>query len=127
MKNLRLVMLLTLLATACPVAMAEEPVDVSMIQLIANPRDYQDKLVRIIGFVRLEFEGDAIYLHKEDYQHSVHKNGLWLDVNDVVTKRRGVLNSKYALVEGMFDAKDTGHMGLFSGKILKVRRFQWWK
>jgi hypothetical protein len=124
MKNLRLVMVLTLLAIAYPVVLAQELVDVSMVQLIANPREYDGKLVRIIGFVRLEFEGDAVYLHKEDYQHWILKNGLWLDVNDVVNERRGVLNSKYALIEGVFDAKDTGHMGLFSGKIHKIRRFQ---
>jgi hypothetical protein len=128
MKKLKLLMLLTLLATVCPSVLAEEPLlDVSMIQLIANPKEYQGKLVRIVGFVRLEFEGNAIYLHKEDYEHSIDKNGLWLDVNDVVKEKRGVFNSKYALVEGVFDAKDTGHMGLFCGKIHKVRRFQWLK
>jgi hypothetical protein len=32
---------------------AAEPVGVSLIQLIANPKEYDGKVVRVIGFVRL--------------------------------------------------------------------------
>jgi len=41
------------------------------VPLIANPKDYHGKIVRVIGFVRLEFEGNAIYLHQGDYKHSL--------------------------------------------------------
>lgn len=42
-----------------------EPRDVSLVQLIANPGDFHGGLVRVIGFCRLEFEGNALYLHRE--------------------------------------------------------------
>src|SRR5947209_18694060 len=54
--------------------------EVSLIQLIANPQAYDGKTVRIIGFLHLEFEGNVIYLHNEDFRYGIEKNGLWIDV-----------------------------------------------
>jgi hypothetical protein len=56
-----------------------EPLDVSMIQLIARPDDFDGEYVRVIGFYRHEFEGNALYLHREDYEQGLTKNGLWMD------------------------------------------------
>jgi hypothetical protein len=44
-----------------------------MIQLIANPQAWDGKHVRVIGFLRLEFEGDALYLHREDLRTGNHE------------------------------------------------------
>jgi hypothetical protein len=49
---------------------------VSLVQLIANPSVYQGKLVRVIGFCQLEFEGDALFLHREDFEQGLTKNAL---------------------------------------------------
>src|SRR5258708_13623082 len=57
----------------------EEPEGVSLLQLIATPRAYHEKVVRVIGFAFLEFEGHGLYLHKEDFEHSLLKNSVWLD------------------------------------------------
>ena len=103
---------------------AAEPIGVSLIQLIANPKDYDGKVVRVIGFVKLEFEGNAIYLHQDDYKHNITKNGLWVDVTDDVRKKQKDYDQKYVLVVGTFNAKETGHMGLWSGSIQKLSRFQ---
>jgi hypothetical protein len=103
---------------------AAEPLSVSLIQLIANPEDYDGKVVRVIGFVKLEFEGNAIYLHQDDYKHSITRNGLWLDVTDDVRKKQKDYDQKYVLLEGTFSAKERGHMGLWSGSIQKLLRFQ---
>src|SRR5882672_7970441 len=105
---------------------AAEPLDVSLVQLIANPKDYDGKLVRVIGFVKLEFEGNAIYLHQDDYRHNITKNGLWIDVTDEIRKKQKDYDQKYVLLEGTFNAKETGHMGLWSGSIQKISRFQVW-
>jgi hypothetical protein len=45
----------------------------SIIELIANPLKYNNQRVRIIGFLNLEFEGNAIYLHREDFEHSIQR------------------------------------------------------
>lgn len=106
---------------------AAELLDVSLVQLIVNSKDYDGKRVRVIGFVSLEFEGTAIYLHQDDYKHCVCKNGLWLTVSDDIRKKKADFDEKYVLVEGTFNAKNTGHMGLFSGSIQKISRFDAWR
>lgn len=77
---------------------AKEPLDVSMIQLIARPSDFDGEYVRVIGFYRHEFEGNALYLHREDYERGLPKNGLWMD-------GKPEHNMTYVLVEGRFNAK----------------------
>ncbi len=118
---------LFLLALAlCSGATAGQTVDVSMVSLIANPKDFDGKKVRLIGYVRLEFEGDSIYLHRDDARQRNFKNGLWLDV-EVPQKRRPTINNRYALVEGVFSMEERGHMGLWSGTIKNVTRLEPWR
>jgi hypothetical protein len=101
--------------------------DVSIIQLISNPEKFDGKYVRLIGFVRVAFEGDAIYLHEDDYKYGLTKNGLWLNLTkDIYEKEGQKFDRKYVLVEGTFSAKNRGHMGLFSGGIDNIKRFEVW-
>ena len=58
---------------------ATEINNVSIVNLIATPEKYDGKLVRIFGFVKLEFEGTGIYLTEADLKNYLGKNGLWLD------------------------------------------------
>lgn len=67
-----------------------EPESISIIQLIANGEKYENKLVRIIGFVRFEFEGNAVYLTQEDYEHDLTSNGLWISLSEDFSKSQKV-------------------------------------
>ena len=96
--------LLSLICWFAQPLVAAEPLDVSLVRLIANPKDYDGKVVRVIGFMRLEFEVDGIYLHQDDYKHSIYKNGLWIDAGEDMHKRKAELDQKYVLVEGTFNA-----------------------
>jgi len=100
--------------------------DASIIQLVANPERYHGKFVRVIGFVHLEFEGNAIYLHREDFENGLDKNSLWLSVADEIRKESAKYNDKYVLVEGTFNSQNRGHMGINSGAIENIRRLQVW-
>ena len=57
---------------------------VSLIRLLAQPESHEGKLVEVTGFVNLEFEGNAIWLHKEDFSNQNHANSIWLDVSKCV-------------------------------------------
>src|SRR6266404_9792094 len=94
---------------------AQEPTDVTLIQLIANPDKFDGRLIRVIGFLRLEFEGNVLYLHREDYENAILGNGIWVDVTPALTMN-------YVLPEGVFSSGDRGHMGMWSGTIKQVRR-----
>jgi hypothetical protein len=99
----------------------------SVIQLIANPAAYDGKKVRLIGFLRLEFEGNGLYLHKEDFDHGITENALWVDApRDMTKEQRDAVNTQYVICEGTFKAKGHGHMGMFSGELANVTRIQVW-
>ena len=107
-----------------------EPESISIIQLIANGEKYENKLVRIIGFVRFEFEGNAVYLTQEDYEHDLTSNGLWISLSEDFSKSQKDIkqfDKKYCLVEGVFTMKNKGHMGLWSGAVEDIRRLQIWR
>jgi hypothetical protein len=110
-----------------PRGVDQRAVRVSLIQLIANPQAYDGKKVRLIGFLRLEFEGNAIYLHKEDYEHGISENGLWIDVpHDMTKDQRELVNTQYAICEAVFRASGHGHMDMFSGELTNVTRLEAW-
>jgi hypothetical protein len=104
---------------------------VSLMQLIVNPEEYHGKPVRVIGVSCIEFEGDAIWFAKEHYEHFVYMNALWIEPDyDALGATRQQLeqfNGKYVLIEGVFNKDNHGHMGMYSGAIEKVTRFQLWE
>lgn len=105
---------------------AQDELDVSMIKLLANPEKYQGRKVRIIGFVRLEFEGNAVYFHQDDFKHGISKNALWINTNKEIETARQKYDQKYVLIQGTFNAQFHGHMGLFGGAIYQIERFEVW-
>jgi hypothetical protein len=118
-----------LLACSLSQAVEQSQIEsVSLIRLIASPDQYEGKLVRVIGFVRLEFEGNAIYLHREDFEKQLTENGLWLNAGKCLGRGGKDLTEGYAIVEGRFTGKRHGHMGLWSGELDDVQRCeQWWR
>lgn len=101
------------------------PRTVSLIQLIANPERYDGQRVQVVGYVKLEFEGTAIYTHHTDYEYGLTKNGLWLDFDPGARTRLCMdasKNNRYAYVQGIFRASRQGHMGLFSGTLSELSR-----
>ena len=101
--------------------------DVSIVQVISNPPEFDGKRVRFIGFARIEFEGDAIYLHREDYEYGIARDAIWLNVPaDMTKEQKDAVNMHYVICTGVFNAKAHGHMGAFAGEIQNVRRLQLW-
>ncbi len=101
--------------------------DVSIIRLIAAPQDYAKKVVRVVGYLNIGFEGNAIYLHEEDFKRGLTTNGLWIDAKPEMMKELEKLRGQYVVVEGVFDPTDSGHMGLFSAAIADITRADAWK
>lgn len=93
---------------------------VSIVQLIATPEKYDGKVIQVVGFLRLEFEGNAIYLHEDDYRYAIYKNGLMIVSNANIEAKAGKLNLHYVIVEGTFNANNLGNKGLNSGTITNI-------
>jgi hypothetical protein len=112
--------------------------DVSIIQLIANPTEYHGKKIAIKGVGNLGFEDTAVYLCIDNWYHLATKNAIWINMNWEVAddelwyyinnKRISEedaqkYNGKYVRIKGTFDMYDVGHRGLFSGGIYDITRF----
>ena len=103
---------------------SSDPVAVSLLELIATPERFKGRWVRLMGFAVLEFEGNAVYLHEEDYLHSLTRNALWLDDRDIALAQPN--GPGYAIIEGQFDPDVHGHLDLFSGGLVHVQRLSPW-
>lgn len=128
-----LLILLTVFITTSAFSYGEgdhHAIGVSIVQLIAAPDKYDGKVVRVIGVAQVEFEGNVICLSKEDLKNGVTKNCLWHSPNyKQMTVSESILskfNAKYVLMEGTFNPRNTGHMGLTSGALENVTRYQLW-
>ncbi|WP_460694239.1 hypothetical protein [Mucilaginibacter puniceus] len=103
-------------------------IDVSMIQLIANPKKYEGYTVRVHGYLHLEFEGNGLYFHKEDYERSIEKNALWVSVypDEGIGLEAIKCNNHHVLIEGTFSTKQ-GHMSMYSGSLENIKRVEIWE
>jgi len=99
-----------------------ESAHLSVIQLIATPQKYHRQQVRVVGFLHVNFEGNALYLSEGDGKHGITKNALWLEFDEDCYRE---LHNKYVFLEGVFDAQHHGHLKLYSGK-LQVERIILW-
>lgn len=96
---------------------------VSIIDLIANPDRYDGKLVQLSGFVNLEFEEDAVYLHKDDWKYGISKNRINLDLTEQQEYDYKHLHRHYILLIGRFDASWKDDM-MSSGMLTDISRFE---
>lgn len=90
----------------------------SMIDLIANPELFDGQKVMLQGYVHFEFEGNAVYLHKEDFLYGIELNSLWLSLSPSKGANEfSECQDSYALVRGTFSARMRGHNDMASGSL----------
>lgn len=102
--------------------------NVSLVKLIANPEKYNGKRIQVIGYLHLEFEGNAIYLHEEDFKRRISANSFWVEFSSKLTKKRDLnkFNDKYVIIIGTFNVNEKGHMGMFGGTLDDIVRLDLW-
>jgi hypothetical protein len=101
---------------------------VSIINLIATPEKYHGKKIQIIGYLHLEFEGDAIFLNKDDCLHTITTNGLWVNFSEKLSKETNLqdYNDNYVIILGTFNQDSKGHMGLWNATMDNIVRLDFW-
>jgi hypothetical protein len=103
-----------------------KPIDVGMVSLLANPQHYDGKVIRTIGFACLEYEGNALYLHEEDYRYRNYKNALALRIAEGQLKEFKSLSLKHVIVEGTMYANGL-ESSEYAGAIGNITRFENWR
>jgi hypothetical protein len=107
---------------------SSEPIAVGMVSLLASPERYDGQRIRTTGFLCLEFEGNAIYLHEEDYRFRLTRNAVALDLTKEQEVQFKALSLKYVLIEGTVEAsKASVERGIYSGFIGNVTRLEYWR
>lgn len=92
---------------------------ISLVQLIANPEKYDGKRVRVAGYVHFDTNASGIYLHREDEEHHLLKNGLWIQLAEGVSGSD--CQDGYAVVVGTYRARNTAHRA-WGGILTEVTR-----
>ena len=102
--------------------------DVSLIKLIATPEKYQGQVIQVMGYLSLDFEGRAIYLHKEDYNHSLCSNAFSVQFSPDFEKIKNIAayDKKYVVIIGTFNSGPSGHMGTYPGSLTNITRLDFW-
>lgn len=101
-----------------------EEFNASIVQILAHREQYHGKRVRVYGYLRLEPEGTAVYLSKDDADYRISANGFWISFhgNAIPNKTAVQYDRKYVLIEGRFDKDNRGHTSAWQGAIEDVDR-----
>jgi hypothetical protein len=99
---------------------------VSLIQLISTPKAFDGEVVEVVGFLRIEFDGNALYLHKDDFEQRISKNRVWIGLDAKSQDAAAKLNMQYVILVGTFDASNKGHMSMHSGALLHIGQMSAW-
>lgn len=101
---------------------SRDPLYVSILSLISCPEKFNNRAVRIKGYLWIEYEGNAIYCSKTDKVYNITKNAIALRIGSDLIGKANLCKGKYVVIEGVFSADSAGHMGLFSGEIQSLNR-----
>src|SRR5437016_4662724 len=59
---------------------------ISLINLIATPEKYDGKLIQVQGVCAFEFEGEALYLTRDDWKYGSTRNAVWANYDTLGTE-----------------------------------------
>ena len=98
---------------------------VSLIQLIANPGKYDEKQVGVIGFLRLEFEGNRLCFHKDDYSYNISENAVRVGLTKTQIREFADRNMQYVFIVGTFKAGIEGSSNA-NGTLVNITAIKPW-
>ena len=78
---------------------------------------YDGRQVKTVGWLHLEFEGDALYLQREDFDRVTILNSLRFSAPEWFMDRSAEFNDSYCLVQGKFMAYEAGTTAIERGGI----------
>jgi hypothetical protein len=91
------------------------PEEVSLIRLIANPRDYNGHYVRVFGYLHMEFERDAVFVGKVDCEQWLEPNSLSIGIcRKEISEKLRSLSDQYVFLEGKFYLSSLGSSTLWN-------------
>lgn len=108
-------------------AWAAPPRTIAMQELLAHPGNFEGQRVRVVGFLRLEFERNALYLTRDDFDNAVTGHALLLDLSNAQLRAASRLNHGHVVVDGVLRVTDIGHGGKWTAALRPVIRVAMWR
>jgi hypothetical protein len=102
------------------------PLNAGMVALVADPQKYDGKLIQTIGFMCLEYEGDALYLHEDDFRYGIYKNAFVLRLSQAQRNQFKNLSPGYVIIDGTVYANGPERWD-YAGAIGKITRLERWR
>lgn len=124
MKLIISILILVFSIVACTTNENTNLTEINLIEIVKNPEVYDGKSIRIKVFASSGFENCVVY--PSDPAESKVEIKYWIWYRDLA-KECGIgdnaLKSKYgtAIIEGIFDMNDKGHLGLYEGTIKNAK------
>lgn len=92
---------------------------ISIVRVLANPQEFDGKRIAVVGFLGLHKDGNILYLHREDEEMALYKNGLAVEFDYPLTREDiARMNMHYVYLGGVFDTRYQG-TGLGSSGTIK--------
>ena len=95
----------------------------SVIRLIGQPGSNKPQKVQVAGYLVLVFEGEALYLNKEDYLQGLSSNAVRVSLSGEQMKKYKSLSGHYVWVEASF-LKRPNSKELTPGTLFNVREIR---
>ncbi len=103
-----------------------KPIDVGMVTLLADPKRYDGKFIRTHGFLSLEFEGDALFMHEDDHRYGLTKNSFALRLSKSRQEQLKGINLRYVVIEGVMKADGLEQADKWDSAIGAITRLELW-
>jgi hypothetical protein len=102
---------------------AQPALPVSIVKLLAQPASNNAKRVQVSGFLVLDFEGQALYLHREDYQEGLTRNAVRVALLPEQLKQYEDFAGSYVSIGASF-IKRRNSEDIFTGSLFDVKEIR---
>lgn len=93
--------------------------------VMASPDKYSGHIVKVKGFLTLDFEGTALYPSRNDCLNNNFKNGIWLNIK-LIMMRQNYKRCGVAWAVGTYQRPEqhgSGHFGGWTGELISITSF----
>jgi hypothetical protein len=88
--------------------------EVSIVRLLADPRQYDGRAVTVWGVFNSERESSALYLNRESYEYRIDQNAIPITSNHTLTGESSKMNGHYVWLVGIYESDSVAPVG-FNG------------
>jgi hypothetical protein len=93
---------------------------VSIVELLAEAPTIHAQRVTVTGYLVLDFEGEALYLHKEDYENRLTSNAIRVALTEKQKEEYKEYAGQYVWLDASF-VKRKNSSDFFKGALFDIR------